>query len=766
MTVSKAVSSTKTKKKSSASSSVATETSSSTQQVSKTSQSVKKVAKETTTSDALSMAASSSSLQIADVSDLPLQTNIVTYTVTETLPQETGEKVTTYSDSGATSTEYRHFIAQDVSSKQSSNITQISSILNQSTQNLSKYELVDDASSSYTVIEPKEERINYNKNDSAWNGKFVHEQPVNQKSKTASESSQIIDAGTSVITEQSSISSSHQQSSAVVKSSSSSKVIEFVDGKERTVDQKHQESAYSAAATNTEYLSSKSGSNIVPEVHYSQKTKDTVSAYDTSIPDLIHPKTESIDAVKETHHVGDSRSTSVYEIRDSSDSTYDIPRPDFANKTSEKKGASLDTFISKDQDSATTSKSKQQSSFTASSESKLGNTLNSFNNAEYDDSSTVTTTTTYYDSKGNIINTVADSQTQPDQKTTSSKQATNGKTDILNTTYIVDDTSVASINVDNNQSNYSMNENYADTSRAKLSQNVTDSRNFYGHGVDSASTIVKNVYDSKAVQNTIGTKGRIIRDNTIDSTDIVYSNERNYGKTGWNGKFVYEAPTKPQRSESPDTKRPVEKESTSRNTGKSVPDDKRPKNLKTVQNDGKTVDSKIVLSKDSGSIRKDKFVSDSRTFIDSEVKDTLIREGQQQKSSIKSYDGPRNIQDSSYSETIIKNFSDITDIKDSASAVTNVEYTVDQIFSNQNSKTSDIRSSTIETVDSKFHDNRTSKTTVVSSDNLSKTVKVVTDARKQGTTVESRGFDTLVQENIININDVVSLTFHLYTYSY
>lgn len=54
---------------------------------------------------------------------------------------------------------------------------------------------------------------------------------------------------------------------------------------------------------------------------------------------------------------------------------------------------------------------------------------------------------------------------------------------------------------------------------------------------------MRNVYDSKEVQNTIGTRGHILKDHGIASDDVIYSNERTYGKTGWNGKFVYETPT-------------------------------------------------------------------------------------------------------------------------------------------------------------------------------------------------------------------------------
>lgn len=84
-----------------------------------------------------------------------------------------------------------------------------------------------------------------------------------------------------------------------------------------------------------------------------------------------------------------------------------------------------------------------------------------------------------------------------------------------------------------------------DVARLRARQMSSNANNFYGHGVDPASTRVKNVYDSRHdVQNTIGTKGRVLMDHAIKSDDVVYSNDRNYGKTGWNGKFVYETPNK------------------------------------------------------------------------------------------------------------------------------------------------------------------------------------------------------------------------------
>ncbi|GLV40625.1 hypothetical protein CBL_04428 [Carabus blaptoides fortunei] len=85
---------------------------------------------------------------------------------------------------------------------------------------------------------------------------------------------------------------------------------------------------------------------------------------------------------------------------------------------------------------------------------------------------------------------------------------------------------------------------------------VTDSKDFYGGSTSNLdNVVVKNVYDTKATQNVIGgktteTRTRIIYDSNgkviEDTTDIVYSNDRNYGKSGWNGKFTYEIPQKPK----------------------------------------------------------------------------------------------------------------------------------------------------------------------------------------------------------------------------
>lgn len=84
-----------------------------------------------------------------------------------------------------------------------------------------------------------------------------------------------------------------------------------------------------------------------------------------------------------------------------------------------------------------------------------------------------------------------------------------------------------------------------DAATMRTRQMSSNPNNFYGHGMDSASTRVKNVYDTGAVQNTIGTRGKILKDQQgMDTEDVIYSNERTYGQTGWNGKFVHETTNK------------------------------------------------------------------------------------------------------------------------------------------------------------------------------------------------------------------------------
>jgi hypothetical protein len=264
MTVNKTT--TKTKKKNTVSNSTSSTSVASTSSTMKSSKTSKVVGSSSTTKtlsqDAgnLSKTSSASSLQIADISHLPIDANIVSYTVTETLPAGGGEKITTYSDSGATSTEYRHFIAQDSTSKHSSNaaISQISSTLNRSMSNISQ-----ESGSTYTVTEPREElKLTYNMNDSGWNGKFVYEQPVKRNQTVAQDHGKIV--------EHSSTSSSQEKKSSFAKSSSSSYVIEIVDGKERIVDQE--------ASRNSRFHICIQRRTFIDEKWYQYSTRNTLQA--------------------------------------------------------------------------------------------------------------------------------------------------------------------------------------------------------------------------------------------------------------------------------------------------------------------------------------------------------------------------------------------------------------------------------------------------------------------------------------------------------
>ncbi|KAJ8925957.1 hypothetical protein NQ315_009810 [Exocentrus adspersus] len=494
----------KTKKKSASSTTAASTSKTSTTKTSKVvggSSTTK-----THTTGNLSKSSSSSSLQISDVSHLPLNANVVTYMVTEPLPTGTGEKITTYGETGPTSTEYRHFIAQDSSSKHSTDIQQLSSTLNQSITNLnqSTSNLSQVSNSTYTVTEPVEElKLTYNKNDSGWNGKFVYEQPVQKGKKTKN---QIVkgDSGTTV--EQSSTSTSHQESSSKVHSSSSSYAVEIVDGKERVIDKQQHEAQHATQSSNDEYLATRSGTNIAPEVHYTQKAKDSETRYDTAVPELQKPKTTTSEASREVHQVGDQTSSS-------------------ANIT-------------------------HDNTISDSSKHSIRDNTTDFLNTERIDgggTSSVTTTRTYYDSKGNIVKTVTDVDTQktPASKKTQSKDVDKRKTHVISDSTIVDDIK-----------NFIQDTTHVDTSKIRAQQTTTDSRDFYGHRMDSADTMVKNTYDTSAIQNTIGTKGHIIKDNTIDSTNTIYSNDRNYGKTGWNGQFTYEQPGPETSNPKPTERKP------------------------------------------------------------------------------------------------------------------------------------------------------------------------------------------------------------------
>lgn len=176
----------------------------------------------------------------------------------------------------------------------------------------------------------------------------------------------------------------------------------------------------------------------------------------------------------------------------------------------------------------------------------------------------MTTTTTIYDADGNVVKTITnvDDQTIPGDQTRSLLY-TNTSTDNRRANTISDKTANDNQNIrrieiqqdhtnrshsptesqaDSVATTYYVDENYVDTNKMRNKNASSDFKSFYGHGRDSSNTVVGNTYDSNAVQNTIGTRGRVIMDHNIDTTDVVFSNDRNYGKTGWNGQFTDEEP--------------------------------------------------------------------------------------------------------------------------------------------------------------------------------------------------------------------------------
>lgn len=175
-----------------------------------------------------------------------------------------------------------------------------------------------------------------------------------------------------------------------------------------------------------------------------------------------------------------------------------------------------------------------------------------------------TTTTTIYDADGNVVKTITnvdnkhvpsgqsreiqytstgdDSRTANEIRERSSLDTHDGRR--INITHEYDNTphSPTPSQSDSVATTYLVDENYVDMNKMRNKNAQSDFRSFYGHGVDSSKTVVGNAYDSNAVQNTIGTRGRVIMDHNIDTTDVVFSNDRNYGKTGWNGQFTDEEP--------------------------------------------------------------------------------------------------------------------------------------------------------------------------------------------------------------------------------
>lgn len=618
MTVNKNTKTTSKKKSTSSSSATASTSTSSTQQQKSSTKKVSSSQTNKSETGVLSKSSSASSLRIADVSHLPINANVVSYTVTEMLP--TGaEKITTYGDTGATSTEYKHAVVmQDSSATSTSHSTQIqqlSSTLNESTSNLSCA-----SGSTYTVTEPREEyKLTYNKNDSGWNGKFVLEEPVSKKN---------------TVVEQSSTSSSHQESSSIAKSSSSSYVVEIVDGKERIVDKKHHESGHAQASSNDEFLATKSGTNITPEVHFKQKVKESSSKYDSAVPELKQPKGVTSESEREVHQVGDSVSSKQ-------------------SRTQEKLLGQEVKHTLKDHTKDFITSEKIDTDTKASNLTDKGQT------------ETVTTTYTYYDSKGNVIKTTTDVDTHAvptTSKSSTKKVSSSSKTDSKNfyehsvdtketssnvyDSKAVQNTTGSTVILDQTTSQHKpvrkgasptrkplkepspggttstvwVDENYVDTNKIRQAQTSTDSKNFYGHSVDSKHTVVDNIYDSKATQNTIGTSGRVLKDHTIESSDVIYSNDRNYGKTGWNGEFTYEKPQQPQKGSPQPTRKRTESPSKRGKPSKEPsPSRKGPEGTTTTV----WVDENYV---DTSKIRQAQTSTDSKNFyghtIDS--KHTLV----------------------------------------------------------------------------------------------------------------------------------------------
>lgn len=654
----------------------------------------------------VSKSSSSSGIQISDVSHLPITTNVVTYTVTETLPQETGEKITTYTDSGSTSTEYRHFIAKESSSaqQQSSNISQISSVLNSSIQNLSK--TVEDAPIEYIVHEPKEDRITCNKNDSGWNGKFIKEQkPVAAKRSKH-------------ISEHSTTASSHELSSSLTKASSSSRVIKIVDGKEIVLDEKHDEKCSTKTASSDEHLSTKVGTHVAPEIHYSQKVSDSITSYDTSKLELVQPKTENTKSAIEVHQVGQNQSFDSYVIKDGK-SICDETR--------------TDAFLEKERNAIKSDRITEQRRASSKDHQNLSG------DAESADYGQATTVTTYYDSSGKILK----SETNMENIPTSAKN--------INKSFIKNEkTQLCSDHVDENHHEMST------TSKTRNEHNTTDSRNFYGHGIDSASTTVKNVYDTKAVQNTIGVKGKILKDHVGDSTDLIYSNERNYGKSGWNGKFTYETPRKSTKSKTDnkinDKTATSTKTSTKKDSIKSNVDTKKTEtNVRTKNvSDIKTIND-TTFTKDMGKnveIRSDMDILNKFSPVVNET-DTSFRTNDEIKTKMSSSETKSIFNDASITKQTLAAKSEVgsTSVKTSDYSSSDATWTsFDKTKTNADVKISNVEDTTL-----KFEEIKTSSTSKFSSQDATVSGNIILDKN-----VSISGNNVTVTENIVDIKDIVS----------
>ena len=408
---------TKTKTSSSTNAEASTSTSTTMTRTSKVSEKSAASTKQVHSSQGdVSKSSSGSSLQIADVSHLPVNSSLVSYTVTESLPQGGGEKITVYGETGASSTEYRHFIAQEAaSSSQSTNITQISSVLNQSTSNLSQTSAQTDE--TYIVHEPKDDFRIINKNDAAWNGKFILEQPATRNVTKRD--------GTTV--EQSSESYSSEKSASYQKSSSSSYAVEIVDGKEKIIDQKHHQQEFSKTDSNEERLATKSGTNITPELHFSQNATGSTSQYDSNTQQ--QPTTRSYDAGRDIHVVGDQHSSSSHFTENNdrmiagsktptssrkADTNWDgtfVRETDAASNKRRQIKSDSSKFYGQDSSVKTDAKSVKTSSSTSSKNATKKINVETYTSGDVKDHTSkltsggeIVTGVTYYDSKGNVIN--------------------------------------------------------------------------------------------------------------------------------------------------------------------------------------------------------------------------------------------------------------------------------------------------------------------------------------------------------------------------
>lgn len=214
---------------------------------------------------------------------------------------------------------------------------------------------------------------------------------------------------------------------------------------------------------------------------------------------------------------------------------------------------------------------------------------------------TTTDTTTIYDADGNVVKVIKNVNNQAipgghnrsieytntsDERTSANNQrhaADNQNHRTIEIQQEYDDRARSPTQSDAGSvaTTYLVDENYVDMNKMRNKTTGSNFKNFYGHGVDSSRTVVGNAYDSNAVQNTIGTRGRVVMDHNIDTTDVVFSNDRNYGKTGWNGQFTDEVP-QVRRVVEVTKQKPWEKPASIRVKGRLRPEDLPPAGVPTA----------------------------------------------------------------------------------------------------------------------------------------------------------------------------------------